>query len=64
MRTISSKQNQLIATFKEAATRSNPNDDRILLEGAHLIREAQTARISIHVVAVSKEQLEAKTGGN
>ena len=61
MRTISSKQNQLIATFKETATRSNPNDDRILLEGAHLIREAQTARISIHIVAVSKEQLEANS---
>ena len=61
MRTISSKQNRLITTFKDTATRSNPDDDRILLEGVHLIREAQTAGISIHIVAVSKQQLETNS---
>ena len=64
MRTISSKQNRLITTFKDTATRSNPDDDRILLEGVHLIREAQTARISIHIVAVSKQQLETNSEGS
>lgn len=56
MRTISSRQNPLVRTFRELAQNPDPTGERVLLDGAHLVREARAAGalFEVAVVAVSR----------
>jgi TrmH family RNA methyltransferase len=49
---ISSRHNPLVKRFREVAARARP-DDAVLLDGAHLLREALSAGIQLETVAVA-----------
>lgn len=53
MRTISSRQNPLVRTFRELARTPDPTGARLLLDGVHLVREARAAGVEIEVAAVA-----------
>jgi RNA methyltransferase, TrmH family len=59
MKTIASRQNPLVREFRDLA--SAPNPARLLLDGAHLVREAQRAGAAIRIVAVAASKLESDT---
>jgi TrmH family RNA methyltransferase len=50
MERISSRQNPLVRRFRELSSR--PADDRVLLDGEHLLTEALTSHVPIEVAAV------------
>jgi RNA methyltransferase, TrmH family len=52
MKTISSRQNALVRTFRELAESADSRDARILLDGVHLVREAHLAGLAFEAVAV------------
>ena len=58
MRTVSSRQNPLVRTFRELS-RGAQDDGRMLLDGEHLLREAAGAGIAIETVALTHAQLDA-----
>src|SRR5687768_7692547 len=58
MKTITSRQNPLVRTFRDAADNPDANGSRILLDGAHLVREAR-ADATFEVVAIAASRLEA-----
>ena len=57
MKTISSRQNALVRTFRELADSADSRDARILLDGVHLVREAQMAGLAFEAVAVDTSHL-------
>jgi TrmH family RNA methyltransferase len=59
MRTISSRQNSIVREFRDLAT--TPDPARLLLDGVHLVREAQRAGAAIRIVAVAASKLERDT---
>jgi RNA methyltransferase, TrmH family len=59
MKTIASRQNPLVREFRDLA--STPDPARLLLDGAHLVREAQRAGAAIRIVAVAASKLERDT---
>ena len=59
MKTIPSRQHPLVREFRDLA--STPDPARLLLDGAHLVREAQSAGASIRIVAVAASKLERDT---
>lgn len=59
MKTISSRQNPLVREFRDLASTPDPSGTRLLLDGAHLVREAHRAGTSLQVVAVATSKLEA-----
>jgi TrmH family RNA methyltransferase len=60
VRTISSRQNPIVRTFRELAAEPPADGIRVLLDGAHLIEEARGAGLSIELAAVSARQLESQ----
>lgn len=56
MRTISSRQNPIVRTFREVAAESPSDGSRLLLDGVHLVEEARRAGIRLDQVAVSAER--------
>jgi TrmH family RNA methyltransferase len=56
MRAIVSRQNPVVADYRELAARPDPAGERVLLDGAHLVREALSAglRFETAIVAVSR----------
>jgi RNA methyltransferase, TrmH family len=61
MKQIASRQNPLVRTFRELAERPDPDGIRLLLDGAHLVREALTAEIDIELACVAASRLERAT---
>ncbi len=61
VKTISSRQNPLVREFRDLASTPDPSGTRLLLDGAHLVREAQRAGTTIRVVAVATSKLEGDT---
>jgi RNA methyltransferase, TrmH family len=61
MRRISSRQNPLVARFRELA-RARPSGDAVLLEGEHLVEEALAAGISLEAVAFAESDLPRRAG--
>lgn len=61
MKTISSRQHPLVREFRDLANRRDPSGARLLLDGAHLVREAQRAGTPIQVVAVAASKLDAES---
>lgn len=60
MRRIDSRHNPLVTRFR-ALAESSYTDDRLLLDGAHLVREARASGVSLDVVAVSTSRLSGDT---
>src|SRR5262245_42076349 len=57
MRTVSSRQNALVRTFREAAEHADEEGRRLLLDGLHLVHEALAAGLTLDTVAVSQRLL-------
>ncbi len=58
MRLISSRQNALVASYRSVTRRQRSNtDNRIFLEGVHLIVEAKTAGLAIQEAAFDADRL-------
>ena len=57
MKTISSRQNSLVRTFRELADAPDSGDRRVLLDGVHLIREARKAALEFEAVAVASSHV-------
>jgi TrmH family RNA methyltransferase len=61
MKIVRSRQNPIVRTFREAAEAPNPHGRRLLLDGAHLVRDALTAGLTFEVVAVAASSAESST---
>jgi TrmH family RNA methyltransferase len=61
VKTISSRQNPIVREFRDLASTPDPSGARLLLDGAHLVREAQRAGTALQVVAVAISKLEAES---
>src|SRR5688572_33384215 len=59
MELVSSRQNKLVREFRDLADHADPRGERLLLDGVHLVREAQLAGIEIETVAVSTGRAES-----
>jgi len=59
MKTIASRQNPLVREFRDLA--NAPDPARLLLDGPHLVREAQRAGAAIRIVAVASSKWERDT---
>ncbi|MDA1185229.1 MAG: RNA methyltransferase [Acidobacteria bacterium] len=57
MKTISSRQNALVRTFRELAESADSSEARILLDGVHLVHEARLAGLAFEAVAVDESRL-------
>jgi len=57
MKTISSRQNPTVHTYRALAAESDPDGVRLLLDGAHLVREAHAAALRFESVAVAASHL-------
>ena len=53
MRSISSRQNPIVRTFRELAAEPSADGTRLLLDGAHLVQEARAAGLAIEIAAVA-----------
>jgi TrmH family RNA methyltransferase len=61
MRSVSSRQNSTVRTFRELAADADREGARILLDGAHLLRDAIAAGIEIEMAAVAASHLQASS---
>jgi TrmH family RNA methyltransferase len=58
MKTIASRQNPIVRTFRDLADRPDPQGARLLLDGAHLVREALDAGLAFEHVCVAASLLD------
>jgi TrmH family RNA methyltransferase len=61
MKTISSRQNAIVRAYRELADEPDPDGARLLLDGTHLVRDAQAASLRFESVAVVESHLAAAT---
>ena len=61
MRAISSRQNPLVADFRELAAHPDPAGERVFLDGAHLVREAMAAGLRFETAIVATSRLIGRT---
>jgi len=61
MRSISSRQNPIVRTFRELAGHPDPTGERVLLDGVHLVRDAHDAGAVFEVVVVAASRLQPDT---
>jgi TrmH family RNA methyltransferase len=61
MKTISSRQNAIVRTYRALAGEPDPSGARLLLDGAHLVREAKAASLRFEGVAVAGSRLTSAT---
>jgi TrmH family RNA methyltransferase len=61
MKTVSSRQNPIVRAYRDLADEPDPNGARLLLDGAHLVREAQAASLRFESVAAAVSHLAAAT---
>jgi TrmH family RNA methyltransferase len=61
MRRITSRQNPIVRTFRALADAPDPGATRLLLDGAHLVREARQAHVAIEMAAVAASRVESDT---
>jgi TrmH family RNA methyltransferase len=61
MRIISGRQNPAVRVFRSLATSADVTGERLLLDGAHLVREARDAGASFEIVAVASSRLARDT---
>ncbi len=61
VKTISSRQNPIVRAYRELAEEPDPAGSRLLLDGAHLVRDAQAAALRFESVAVASSYLTSAT---
>lgn len=61
MRSITSRQNPLVARFRTLADSADPAGSRLLLDGVHLIRDAHESGHALEIAAVSSSRLATDT---
>ncbi len=61
MKTISSRQNALVRAYRDLAQEPDPAGLRLLLDGAHLVREAHAAALPFESVVVAASRLDDGT---
>jgi TrmH family RNA methyltransferase len=61
VKSISSRQNPIVRTFRALAGDPDPTGERVLLDGAHLVREAHAAGAVFEVLVVAASRLRAGT---
>ena len=59
MRSITSRQNPVVARFRALAEAADPAGARVLLDGVHLVRDAQESGHSFEIAAISASRLAA-----
>lgn len=58
MKPISSRQNPLVRTFRALADDPDPTGERVLLDGAHLVRDAHAAGAVFELLVVAASRLD------
>jgi len=61
VKSISSRQNPIVRAFRALADDPDPSGERVLLDGAHLVRDAYGAGATFEVLAVSASRLGSAT---
>jgi RNA methyltransferase, TrmH family len=61
VKSISSRQNPIVRTFRALADDPDPTGERILLDGVHLVRDAHAAGAVFEVLVVAASRLEPGT---
>jgi TrmH family RNA methyltransferase len=61
MRSITSRQNPLVARFRALADTADPTGARVLLDGVHLVRDAHESGHAFEIAAVSSSRLSSPT---
>ena len=61
MKSISSRQNPVVRTFRALADDPDPTGERLLLDGAHLVRDAHAAGAAFEVLVVAASSCRAGT---
>jgi TrmH family RNA methyltransferase len=61
VRTISSRQNAIVREFRALAATPDPAGARVLLDGVHLVRDAQHAGVAFEIVAIATSRLQHPT---
>jgi RNA methyltransferase, TrmH family len=59
MKTIASRQNALVRAYRALASEPDPSGVRLLLDGAHLVREAHAAALPLESVVVASSRMNA-----
>jgi len=63
MKTVVSRHNPIVRAFRELANQPDPHGGRLLLDGAHLVREAADAGLEFEVVCVASSHVDRETEG-
>jgi TrmH family RNA methyltransferase len=58
MRRVSSRQNDAVRAFRALAKEPDPAGERLLLDGAHLIRDARDAGVGLELAAIASSRLD------
>ena len=61
MKSISSRQNPIVRTFRALADNPDPTGERVLLDGVHLVRDAHAAGAVFELLVVAASRLGAGT---
>jgi TrmH family RNA methyltransferase len=61
VKVISSRQNQIVRAYRELASEPDGGGARLLLDGAHLVRDAHAAGLTFESVAVAASRLTGQT---
>lgn len=61
MKRISSRQNPIVRAYRQLAQEPDPIGGRLLLDGAHLVREAQAAALPFESVVIAQSHLDRET---
>jgi TrmH family RNA methyltransferase len=61
MKRIASRQNAIVRAYRDLARKPDPNGRRLLLDGAHLVREAQAAALPFESVVIVQSHLNRET---
>jgi RNA methyltransferase, TrmH family len=64
VKTISSRQNALVRAYRDLARKPDPTGRRLLLDGAHLVREAHAAALPFESVVIAQSHLNRETDEN
>lgn len=61
MKTITSRHNPIVARFRSLADEPDPTSTHLLLDGAHLVRDARTSELFFDVVAIASSKLRSSS---
>lgn len=61
MRVVASRHNPIVAAFRTLADEPDPTGSRLLLDGVHLVSDAQASGLQFETVAVAASKLSSQT---